>query len=225
MRRALPALLLALAAPVAPAENVAGWAHGGIGMALREPADASGPGLQYDTGTLLHVDVGNRYPEGLMVRVDYAYTLYDELTAAGGALTIEEDIERHEARGGLFYAPWTRGPLGWRIGGGYAYVREDVDAPEAERQQDGGYVEAGLVVRAGQRVTLDFAGAGLKLEGKDDYDAEGAELRAGATLHTRPLDLGVALRYQKLERDAPFDEELLELRFGVGGAWGYPESR
>ena len=225
MKHAL-ALLCLLAAGRALAEDVAGRIDGGIGMALREPSHAA-PWDQlrpeYDNGTLLHASVASHYDYGLLVRLDYAYTFYDALTGANG-LAIAEDIEQHDARGGVFYAPWPDRPVGFRIGGGYAYAQEDVDNPEGEQQQDGGFVEGGLTVRAGKRVTFDVALAGLKLEGDDDYDAEGTELRGGVAFDTGPLDLTFGARYIDWQRESPFDEELFELRIGIGGAWGYREN-
>jgi len=220
--------VLALLAPLAAqAENLASRIDGGIGVAFREPSDDPPYDqlrLDYDRGTALHAAVSSHYDYGLLLRVDYTYTLYDALTA--GSLTIEEDIEQHDARGGVFYAPWPRGPVGFRVGGGYAYASEDIDQPEDERSQDGGFVEAGLTLRAAARVRLDFALAGLKLEGDDDYDAEGTEVRAFAAFDTGPLDVTVGARYLAWQRERPFDEELFELRLGLGGAWGYyPENR
>ena len=226
MKPLLMALTL-LAAGAAQAEDLASRIEGGIGMAWREPSDDppyDQSRLEYDTGTVLHASVASHYDYGLLLRVDYAYTLYDELTGLGG-LSIAEDIEQHDARGGVFYAPWPRGPVGFRIGIGYAYAEEDEDSPAAERTQDGGFVEAGLAVQAGERVRLDAAVAGLKLEGDEDYDAEGAELRLGAAFDTGPLDIIVGTRYLAWQRESPFDEELLELRLGIGGRWGYAENR
>jgi hypothetical protein len=219
-------LLWVFAPGAALAEDVAGRVEGGIGIAFREPSNAPPYDqlqLQYDTGTVLHATVASHYEYGMLVRVDYAYTLYDALTASG--LSIAEDIEQHDARGGVFYAPWPRGPVSFRIGGGYAWAQEDADEPAEERSQDGGFVETGLTVRAGKAVRFDIAAAGLKLEGDDDYDAEGAELRAGAAFDTGPLDVTLGARYVAWQREDPFDEELFELRIGLGGAWGYAENR
>jgi hypothetical protein len=224
--KVLAAGLALLLTGTAHAEEVAGRIEGGIGMAFREPSNAPPYDqlrLEYDTGTVLLAAVASHYEYGLLVRVDYAYTLYDTLTGSG--LAIAEDIEQHDARGGVFYAPWPRGPVSFRIGGGYAYANEDTDRPEGERSQDGGFVEAGLTVQAGKGVRFDIAAAGLKLEGDDDYDAEGAELRAGAAFDTGPLDITVGARYVAWQRESPFDEELFELRLGLGGAWGYRENR
>lgn len=226
MTRALLALLALLVPIAAPAEDVASTLHGGVGAAWREPSEDPPYDqltLEYDTGTVLFLDLASHYDYGLLLRVTYTYTLYDALTALGG-LAVEKDIEQHDGRAGLFYAPWPRGAVGWRIGGGYAYGHEDVDQPDDGRTQDGGFVEAGLTVRAAPRLTLDFAGAGLKWEGEDDYDAEGAEARVAAIVHTGPLDILVGGRYLRLERESPFDEELYELRLGIGGTWGYPEN-
>lgn len=226
MRAALAGLAMLAAAPAA-AQDLASTIHGGIGAAWREPSNDppyDQLSLEYDTGTVLFLDVASHYDYGMLLRVTYTYTLYDALTALGG-LAVEKDIEQHDGRAGVFYAPWPRGPLAYRIGGGYAYGHEDVDQPDDGRTQDGGFVEAGLTLQAARWLTLDFAGAGLKWEGKEDYDAEGAEARIAATFHTDPLDLVVGGRYLRLEREAPFDEELFELRFGIGGAWGYPENR
>lgn len=222
--RALLALVL-LATPVAHAEDVASTIHGGVGAAWREPSEDppfDQVTLEYDTGTVLFVDVASHYRPGLLLRLSYSYTFYDELTALG--LALQEDIEQHDGRAGLFYAPWPRGPLAWRIGGGYAHAHEDIDQPKNERSQVGGFVEAGLTLRAARRLTLDLAGAGLKWEGDGDYDAEGAELRLAAIVHTRPLDVVIGGRYLDLQREDRFDEALYELRVGIGGAWGYPEN-
>lgn len=226
MNRTLLVLLALLASTTASAENLASTIHGGIGAAWREPSEDppfDQLTLEYDTGTVVFLDVASHYGNGLLVRVTWTYTLYDALTALGG-LAIEKDIEQHDGRAGLFYAPWPRGAVGYRIGGGRAWAHEDVDEPEDGRTQDGGFVEAGLTVRAARRLTLDFAGAGLKWEGDEDYDAEGAEARVAAIVHTEPLDITIGGRYLRLEREARFDEELYELRIGIGGAWGYPEN-
>lgn len=227
MKHLLCAVLALFAADAARAETVASWIHGGVGAAWREPSDDPPYDqlqLEYDTGTVLHADVASHYPYGLMLRVSYAYTLYDGLTALGG-LAVVEDIEQHHARAGAFFAPWRRGGLGYRVGGGYVYDHEDHDEPEQERSQDGGFVEAGLTFDAGPRVTFDLAVAGLKVEGKDDYDAEGTELRALAAFHTDSVDITLGGRYLALQRENPVDEEVFELRLGLGGSWGYPEAR
>jgi hypothetical protein len=226
MNRTLLVAVALLASTAAAAENVASTIHGGIGAAWREPGgDPLYDQLEYDTGTALFLDVASHYEYGLLMRVTYTYTLYDALTAFD-TLVIGKDFEQHDARAGLFYAPWTRGPVGYRIGGGYAWAHEDVDVdePDDSRTQAGGFVEAGLTARVARWLTLDFAAAGLKWEGDGDYDAEGAEARVAAVIHTRPLDIIVGGRYLRLERESPFDEELYELRIGIGGAWGYPEN-
>lgn len=225
--KVLAAGLALLLAGAAQADDLASRIEGGVGIAWREPSDDPPYDQlkpEYDTGTVLHASVASHYEYGLLLRVDYAYTLYDELSGAGG-LAIAEDIEQHDARGGVFYAPWPRGPVGVRVGIGYAYAEEDQDAPADDRSQDGGFVEAGLAVQAGERVRLDAALAGLKLEGDEDYDAEGVELRLGGAFDTGALDITVGARYLAWQRESPFDEELFELRLGIGGAWGYRENR
>lgn len=227
MKHVLCAALALLAASAAQAETVASTIHGGIGVAFREPSDDPPYDqlqLEYDTGTVLHVDVASHYPYGLLLRVSYSYTLYDALTALGG-LAVTKDIEQHHARGGVFFSPWRRSGVRYRVGGGYVYDHEDHDAPSEELTQDGGFVEAGVTFDAGAHVTLDFAAAGLKLEGDDDYDAEGAEVRTGAAFHAGAVDITLGGRYLALQRESPFDEELFELRLGIGGSWGYRENR
>jgi hypothetical protein len=227
MKRLLCAAFALLVTDVARAETVASWIHGSVGAAWREPSDDppfDQLNLEYDTGTVLHADVASHYPYGLMLRLSYTYTLYDEFTALGG-LTITEDIEQHDARAGAFFAPWRRGGLGWRVGGGYVYAQEDSDEPDQERTQDGGFVEAGITFDAGELVTFDVAAAGMKLEGEDDYDAEGTELRALAAFHTGPVDVTLGGRYLTLQRENPLDEEVFELVLGLGGSWGYREGR
>jgi hypothetical protein len=224
-------LLLMLGASAGPAHasDPASWIHGGVGVAWREPSNDppfDQLRLDYDTGTVLHAEVASHYDTGLLLRLNYAYTLYDALTGAGG-LVIDKDIEQHDARAALFFAPRGGGTLGWRIGGGYVYAAEDFDAPGSggERRQDGGFVEAGLALQAGRAWRFDLALAGLKVEGEGDYDAEGAEARAAAIVDTGPLELSLQLRYLDLQRESPFDETVLDLRLGIGGRWGYPENR
>lgn len=225
-RRAAAGLALLLLAGSAAAEELASTAYGGVGIAVREargnPPDERVT-FEFDDGTQLHLALASHYAEGLLFRVDYAYTLYDALTANGVPLV--EDIEQHDARAGLFYAPWSRGPVRGRIGGGYVWWKEDQDAPAAETAQDGGYVEAGVTLGLGERLRLDVAGAALKLEGDGNYDAEGVEARAGLTVDVGPLDATLGAGYRRLQREGPFDEDVLEVRIGLGGAWGYPEHR
>jgi hypothetical protein len=226
MKTLVLATLALLGAGPAGAADVAGWLQGGVGVVFREPSDDppfDQLDLEYDTGTQLHLDIASHYGNGLLLRAGYAYTLYDEFTALGG-LAIEKDIEQHEVRAGAFFAP-RRAGLRYRVGGGYAYFGEDVDTPAASRQQDGGFIEAGLSFDATPRLTLDFALAVLKVGGDADHDAEAAELRAGAILHTGTIDLVAGVRYASFTREGPTDEELIELRLGLGGAWAFPENR
>lgn len=216
MKRIASAILALLAAGTARSEDVAGFIHGGVGVAFRKP-DAP---YDYDAGTVLHLEVGNRYPDGLMVRVSYAYTFYDALTGAGGV--IARDIGQQDARFGLFFAPQPRGALGFRVGGGYVYGDERTGS--SDRTQDGGFLEAAATLDAGRRATFDLAAAVLKVEGRSDYDAEGGELRLGVALHAGPVDLTLGSRYLALDRESPFDESLLEFRAGVAGRWGYAEN-
>ena len=224
MNRVVVAALALLAAGTARGEDVAGFVHGGVGIAFREPSDDppfDQLQLEYDTGTVVHLEVASRYDYGLLLRVGYAYTFYDALTAGG--LSIAKDIGQQEVRAGAFFAPRQRGPFGYRVGGGYVYNHEDTDEPSGSQQQAGGFVEAGVVLDAGRRATFDLAAAALKMEGHGDYDAEGAELRVGVALHTGVLDVTLGARYLALQRESPVDEDLLEFRVGLAGAWGYPE--
>lgn len=222
MMRAWLAALALLAAPSAAAEDVAGFVHGGVGAAWREPSNDPPYDLlqlEYDTGTVLFAEVASRYEGGFMLRVEYAYTFHDTLAGSGG-LVIEEDIEQHDARVGAFYAPWPRGPLEWRIGAGYLYAEENAEGAQ-DRSQDGGFVEGGLTWHATKRLAFDAALGGLKVEGDGDYDAEGTEARLAAALAAGGVEFTLGARYRALERERPFDEEVLELRVGVGGAWGW----
>lgn len=220
MKRATWALL-ALLAPAGAHAN--GFIEAGLGVALREPDDAppfDPLELDYGTGTVARLELGTLYDSGLMLRVAYAWTACDELKA--GSLLVSEDIRQQDLRLGVFHATPRGAPLGWRLGGGYAYADED-DSESASRSQRGGFIEAAAVVEAGPRVTLDFAGALLKLGGEADYDAEAAELRASAAFHTRAMDFTVGARYAVFDRESPFDEQVFELRVGIGGGWAYPE--
>lgn len=220
VRRATCVILALLASAGARAE---GFVEASVGAAWRE-LDAEKPfdqlELEYDTGTLARLEVGTQYDSGLQLRVGYTYTAYDELTALG-SLVIAEDIQQQEVRLGAFHA--TRGaPLGWRLGGGYVYLDED-DNGGGGYCQRGGFLEAAAVVEASRRITLEFAAAVMKLGGPEDYDAEAAELRATAAFHTRAMDYTVGVRHAVFDRENPVDEQLLELRVGVGGLWAYPE--
>ena len=218
----IAAILLALLAP--SAAQAQGYVDASLGAAWRDlesepPYDASG--LEYDTGKLARLEVGTHYDSGLLLRLGYAYTAYDELTALG-SLTVLEDVEQQEIRFGVFQATPRRAPLGWRLGAGYIYVDEDSDT--GGDYQRGGFVEAAAIVATGKRVTLDFAAALMKLGGPDDFDAEGGELRAVAAFHARAMDFTLGARYALIERDSfPPDERLLELRAGVVFPWAYPE--
>lgn len=222
MRRPLACVLALLAAP-AMAADPAGYLEGSVGVALREVSDANPPfdqlDFEYDTGTVLRFAAGQRYESGLMLRAEYGYTVYDELTAVG--LTLDRDIEQHDARLGVFHATPRNVATGYRFGAGYAYAREDGALDGGS--QNGGFLEAAAVL-AGERVSWDFAAALMKLDGHDDYDAEAAELRAGAAFHRGRADVTVQVRYAVYERESPFDEQVLEIRVGLGTGWNWPES-
>lgn len=223
MMRALGCVLALLAAP-AMAADPAGYLEGSVGVALREPSDEppfDQLDLDYDTGTVLRFSAGQRYESGLMLRADYGYTAFDELTALG-SLTITRDIEQHDARLGVFYATPRNVTAGYRFGAGYAYAREDQE-PQGGDSQGGGFLEAAAVL-AGERVSWDLAAVLMKLDGHDDYDAEAVELRAGAAFHRGRADVTVQLRYAIYEREEPFDEDVLEIRVGLGTGWNWPES-
>lgn len=211
---------LALLAGAPAAADPGSFIDASLGVTLRHPSDDR-PGLEYDDGTVARLEVGSHYASGLMLRVAYAYTAYDALKA--GSLRLAEDIQQQEVRLGVFHATPRPAPLGWRFGGGYVYADEDADAPEQSRYQRGGFAEVAAVVVASERLTLDLATAVMKLGGAEDYDAEAAELRCGLAFHTRVMDFTLSARYAVFDRESPFDEELLELRVGVGGGWTYPE--
>ena len=225
MTRATAALLglLGLLGPVAG--HAQSFVEAGVGAAWRD-LEADPPfdqlELEYDTGTLARLEVGTRYHSGLQLRVGYTYTVYDELTGPG-SLAVAQDIQQQEVRAGAFYATPTGVPLGWRLGGGYAYVDED-DGADGYYQR-GGYVEAAAIVAAGRRVTLDLATAFVKLGGPQDHDAEIGELRAAAAFHARAMDFTLGARYALIDRESPpADERLLELRVGIAVPWAYTEA-
>lgn len=213
MKRATLAALALLASADAHAN---GFIDLGLGAVLRD-ADQ---GYDFDTGKAAWLELGTLYESGLLLRVGYGYTSYERLEL--DTVLIVEDIATQEVRLGVFHSTQRGAPLGWRLGGGYAYSDED-DSAGPSRSQRGGFVEAAAVVEAGRRVMLDFAGALTKLGGEADYDAEGAELRAMATFRARALDFTLGARYAVIDRETPFDEQLFELRVGVGGLWAYPE--
>jgi hypothetical protein len=214
---------LALLAAPAMAADPAGYLEASVGVAQRELSDVNPPfellGFEYDTGTVLRFAAGQRYESGLMLRADYGYTTYDELTGSG--LSISRDLVQHDARLGVFYATPRNFRAGYRFGAGYAYAREDDELVGGS--QTGGFLEA-AAVRAGERVSWDLAAALMKLDGGGDYDAEAAELRLGAAFHRGRADVTVQLRYALYERESPFDEDVLELRVGLGAGWNWPES-
>lgn len=223
--KARAALLLALLAPAAPAATPAyGFVDLSVGASWRE-LDDDPPfdqlELEYDTGTLARLEVGTHYDSGLLLRVGYAYTAYDELRALG-SLTVTEDIQQQELRAGVFYATPRRPRFGWRLGGGYAYADEDTST--YGYYQRGGFVEAAAVIAAHERVTVDLAAAFAKLGGPANRDAEVAEVRATAVFHARVMDFTVGTRYALADRDNAPDEQPLELRVGVVIPWAYPES-
>lgn len=215
MKRAACALLALLGHAAAHAN---GFIDASLGAAWRDPDTQLD--VDYDTGTVARLEVGTQYESGLQLRVGYTYTFYDALTALG-SLDIAEDIQQQETRVGIFHATPRGDPRGWRLGGGYVYVDEENELEGG--YQRGGFVEVAAVIKAGKRVTLDLAAAAMKLGGTDDYDAEAAELRAVAAFHTRVMDFTVGARYAAFDRESPFDEQLFELRVGIGGAWRYPE--
>lgn len=219
MKRIAIAAFALLAAGTAHGEDVAGTIHGGVGVALREPSDAR---LDYDTGTVLHFEAVSHYPSNLMVRVLYSYTFYDALTGPGG-LSIADDIQQQDARFGVYHAPWRHGPLRYRAGGGYAYSHEK-DSSDDSNIQAGGFLEAAALLDVGRPVTLELAATAMKLDGQDDYDAEVGEVRLGLAFHAGAADFRLDTRYASYDRESPFDEEVLEVRVGVTGAWGYPEN-
>jgi hypothetical protein len=222
MTRALCCMVALLTAP-AMAADPAGYLEGSVGVALRELSDVNPPfgqlGLEYDTGTVLRFAAGQRYESGLMLRADYGYATYDELTGSG--LTVSRDLEQHDARLGVFYATPRDVMAGYRFGAGYAYAREG-GTPDGGSQA-GGFLEAAAVL-AGERVSWDLAAALMKLDGRGDYDAEAAELRVGAAFHRGRADVTVQLRYATYARESPYDEDVLEIRVGLGAGWNWPES-
>ena len=225
MKRIALAALALLAAGTAQGDDLASTIHGSVGVALRDPSDAPPYDqlqLEYDTGTVLHLEVASHYPSNLMVRVFYAYTFYDELSGSGG-LSFAQDIRQHDARFGAYFAPWRHGPLRYRAGGGYAYGHEK-DSSDDSRIQSGGFLEAAALFDAGTLATLELVATAMKLDGDEDYDAEIGELRFGAAFHAGAVDFTLNTRYAAYDRESPFDEELLEFRVGVAGVWGYPEN-
>ena len=206
--------VLGLLAPAGAQAN--GFIDLGLGAVMRDAEQ----GYDFDTGKTAWLELGTLYESGLMLRVGYGYTSYERVEL--DEVRIAEDIATQDVRLGLFRSTPRGAPLGWRLGAGYAYADED-DSASSSRSQRGGFVEAAAVVQAGRRVTLDFAGALMKLGGEADYDAEGAEVRATAAFHTRPMDFTIGARYAVIDREAPFDEQRFELRVGVGGLWAYPE--
>jgi hypothetical protein len=213
MKRAA-GLLLALLAPAGAHAN--GFIDASLGLSLREPDH----GFDFDTGTVARLELGTRYDTGLMLRVAYGHSGYDSIRMGGARLA--EDVVAQDARGGVFYATPQGAPLGWRLGGGYVYAGED-DSESARRSQRGGFVEAAAVAEATPRITLELAAAVMKLAGEYDYDAQAAEVRALAAFHTGAMDFTVGARYARYDRESLFDEQVFELRVGVGGGWAYPE--
>lgn len=225
MTRAAAAALAALLPALMPTLGHAGsFVEAGIGAAWRELEDEppfDQLELEYDTGTLARLEVGTHYDSGLLLRVGYTYTAYDELKALG-SLTVTEDIQQQELRAGVFYATPRRPRLGWRFGGGYAYADEDTST--YGYYQRGGFVEGAAVVAAHARVTVELAAAFAKLGGPANRDAEIAEVRATAAFHGRVMDFTVGTRYALADRDNAPDERPLELRVGVVIPWAYAES-
>lgn len=217
----LAALALA-AAPTAVAEPVS-FIEGGVGIALREP-DRDPPvdvlDFEYEDGTTVFLSVGSHYASGVLLRVDYAYTYYDALTAVGGAITLEEDIQSQDARGGLFLATRHDRPLGGRIGLGYAYSHERAySSSTREHIQDGGFLEAAAGVASTHGFGLELAATVMKLDGRANYDADVGELRLTGRIPAGAAQVLVTARYAAFDREDRYDEDLLELRLGLGGVW------
>ncbi|HUR41464.1 MAG TPA: hypothetical protein VM240_09895 [Verrucomicrobiae bacterium] len=220
---------LLLASAGARGEDVAGTLQGGLGAVWREPSDAPPYDqlkLEYDTGTLAWIEAANRYDYGLLLRASYEYAYFDRLTALG-TLTILEDLQQHDARLGAFWAPWSRGPLDARIGAGYVFIEGSSRSGSSKdhASQDGGFAEAGLAWHVTRSVSLDAALSGFKVDGDENFDAEGVELALAASFRAGALDLIVGARYGKGQHENFADEEVLELRVGLGGAWGWIENR
>jgi len=218
MRHVTLAALALLASSAAQAD---GFIDLGVGAAWRDLDHNKPFDLDFDTGKVARIELGTLYESGLMLRGTYTYTTYDELTALG-SVRIAEDVEQQEARFGIFRATQRGAPLGWRLGAGYDYVDED-PAMGGTSFQRGGYLEAAAVIETRRRVTLDFALALSKLGGEDNHDAEAGELRAMAAYHADAMDFTLGARYARIEREDFVDEQLFELRVGIGGLWAYPE--
>lgn len=221
MKRLVAVALILLAAPAAFAEPLS-FIRGGVGIAMRTPDRDPPPdfvGFGYEDGTSLFLTVGSHYASGVMLRVDYAYTYYDAMTALGGAAVIEEDIQTQDARGGVFLATRRERPVGGRVGLGYAYGHERASPGPRERIQDGGFLEAAASVRVAQHLDLELAAVAMKLDGRRDYDAEVGELRFEASVPAGPAFVLFTTRYAVFDRESPFDEDVLEFRLGLAGEW------
>ena len=177
--------------------------------------------LDADTGIALQVEGDAAIGHDILLRASYAYIEYDELTAVDGALTISEDIVQRDLRLGAF---WARSAHAWRLGGGYAQIGASDNFGSLGKGR-GPFIETGIGLQAGSRVSFDFAGAVLQLRG--DFAADGYEARAGAAFGAGATRFTVDARYLKLDRlyrdsspaDLP-DERVYELRLGIERRWG-----
>jgi hypothetical protein len=226
------AMVLLLMSPAVFAE-VGGYIDGGPTVAFYEFEDSDDFRLEFDTGVGYSLAGGLRFTPGLNLHATYRHVEH-----RGGDVyfdddkidTFDEDLELSDLRIGFHYAPPVEKVVGFRVGAGYVRQTFEIDAPGSdELVTDGGFFEGGLIVKPAQFITLDVGGGLLAMKDDEDGDAFGLEVRGQATFHFGALDLGLGGRWTlvntEYEDDFDLEEEFGEIRFTIGGSWGYPGVR
>jgi hypothetical protein len=246
-----------MAAPLVAQAEVGGFIEGGVNFtALRIEDDFDSRvenRIEFDDGTGFNLTGGLRFTPGLMLKASYSFSEHDggDVFRNGRRIfAFDNEIEADELRVGFYYAPPQKRVVGFRVGGGYERV--SIDAPDFmadEAKTDGLFVEAALLLNAGQVASFDIGGAVMAMEDDRDNDAVGLEFRAGVTFHTGPVDIGLAYRFLGIatdnydfDDDSYYDDDyyyydyeeeyssrydqssvISELRLTVSGKWGYPK--
>lgn len=227
MRSALCIGLLSLVASTVTADSsVGGFVLGGLSFAGFESEDSSGDRLELDNGVGINLSGGIRFRPAMMVKADFTYTDHDGGEFSQPAISFSDDVELSEFRLGFFWAPPHNSVAGIRLGGGYQNFSFEVPSSDFENDLDGLFLEAAVLLKAGDVTVFDLGGALMGLEDDNGEDASGLELRGGVTFKAGPVDIGATLRTLMLDTDfsggGSAEDTYTDFRITVGTTWGYP---
>lgn len=229
MRTLVGLVLFAFLGIAHAAENVGGFVAGGLSSGkLTEQDDPYTYEVDTDSGGGLNLTGALRFRPGIMVRAGFDSIRADGGTACvlgSGCSSFGNDVDVHETRLGVFYAPPMHKVLGFRVGGGYERVSLEIQG-SGKGVSDGGFIEGALLINAGRIVTFDVGAALLSLTDDNDEHVRGGEFAAAAIFHAGPVDIGVSGRGLHFETDvsgssSTVSDDFSEGRLTVGGQWGY----